>query len=188
MNKKILAYIVGVSIGDGNLSNPNGRAIRLRITCDIRYKNIIKNIISSIQKILPKNKVSLIKRSDNCVDISCYSNKWEMLLGWVAKGGPKHKQRVSIPKWIKSDKKFILPCLKGLFETDGSIYLDRKYKMANFTTAIKNLAQDVMRMVSQIGFKPNLQINKSKNEKMKYIIRISRNTEDFIKTVKINKS
>lgn len=32
------AYIIGVAIGDGNLSNSNGRAVRLRVTCDNKYE------------------------------------------------------------------------------------------------------------------------------------------------------
>lgn len=28
-NREILAYLVGVSLGDGNLSKPNGRSVRL---------------------------------------------------------------------------------------------------------------------------------------------------------------
>lgn len=183
-----LAYIIGVAAGDGNLSNPNGRAVRLRITCDTKYPNLIKNISSSIQKILPENKVSLVKRKRNCVDISCYSNKWEKILGWEANKGSKYKQNISIPNWIKNNKKFTLSCLRGLFETDGSVYFDRKYKMANFTTIIPNLAKDVMEMMSNIGFNPNLQILESKNRKIKYTIRIARNAENFIKLVHIEKS
>lgn len=106
-----MAYIIGVAIGDGNLSNPNGRATRLRITCDIKFQKIINNIISSLQKILPFNKVSTIKRKEKCIDISCYSNKWEPLLGWKANGGPKIKQKITIPRWIKTNQKFILKCL-----------------------------------------------------------------------------
>ena len=43
-DKNSLAYIIGVALGDGNLSNPNGRAVRLRITCDIKYPKIISEI------------------------------------------------------------------------------------------------------------------------------------------------
>jgi len=186
--KSKLAYIIGVAIGDGNLSNPNGRATRLRITCDLKYKKLIKNISSSLQKVFPYNKVSVTRRKDNCVDISCYSNKLENLLGWKAKGGPKIKQNISIPKWIKNDEKLTLKCLKGLFETDGSIYFDRKYKMANFTTAIQLLSQDVMEMVTKIGFKPNFQIHKAKDGRIKYDVRLSKNAEDFIKLVGIEKN
>ena len=36
------AYVIGLAIGDGGLSNPNGRAVRLRITCDIKYPLLIE--------------------------------------------------------------------------------------------------------------------------------------------------
>ena len=79
--------------------------------------------------------------------------------------------------------------MKGLIETDGSVYLDKKYKMVNFVTIIPNIASDVMEMISKIGFKSNIQrIKESKNQKMKYTIRISIKTEEFINTVNINKS
>lgn len=50
------AYIIGVALGDGNLSCPNGRAVRLRVTCDKRYPNIIKAIIINLEIIFPKTK------------------------------------------------------------------------------------------------------------------------------------
>ncbi len=74
------AFIIGVALGDGNLSNPNGRAVRLRVTCDTKYLKNIQEIYASISLMMPNNKVSLVARKDNCVDISCYSNKWEDLL------------------------------------------------------------------------------------------------------------
>lgn len=185
--KNHLAYIIGVALGDGNLSNPNKRAVRLRITCDIKYQGLIKNIIRSIKIILPDNKVSLVKRKGGCLDISCYSNKWESFLGWRANNGSKYNQKVGVPKWIKTDKKFILSCLKGLFETDGSVYLDRKYKMVNFVTVIPTLANDVTIMVKKIGFQPNAQSFNYSYKKTRIIIRISKNAERFISLTKINK-
>jgi tRNA dimethylallyltransferase len=40
-----LAYVIGLAIGDGGITNPNGRAYRLRITCDKKYPRIIKTAI-----------------------------------------------------------------------------------------------------------------------------------------------
>jgi len=175
-------------MGDGNLSNPNGRAVRLRITCDTKYKKIIENIILSIKKLLPDNKVSIVKRERSCIDISCYSNKWESFLGWKVGHGSKEKQKISVPSWIKKNKSYALSCMKGLFETDGSIYMDRKYKMVNFVTIIPSLANDVIEMINFVGFRPNIQILESSNRKIKHTIRISRNAERFIELVNINKS
>ena len=187
-DKNNLAYVIGVALGDGNLSNSNGRATRLRVSCDTKYPTIISSIISALQKLLPKNKVSIVERDKSYIDISCYSNKLEDLLGWKAKAGSKEKQKVVIPNWIKNNKTYSKYCLKGLFETDGSVYIDRKYKMTNFVTIIPTLASDVMEIIEKIGFKPNMQTLKSTTKKTKYTIRISKNAEDFIKTINLDKS
>lgn len=186
-NKK-LAYLIGAAIGDGNLSNPNGRAVRLRITCDVAYPNIIENIASTLSELFPMNQIGLINRKDNCVDVSCYSNKLEEMLGWQARGGSKYEQKIAVPRWILDDEECSVLCLKGLFETDGSIYTDRGYAMVNFVTIIPSLSTDVFEMISSLGFEPNLQIYEPKSGKKKYTIRVSKNAKEFIKKVDIQKN
>ena len=154
-NKKILAYIVGIAIGDGNLSNSNGRAVKLRVTCDNKYPKLKEHIKESLKIILPKNKVSEIKRK-GCVDVYVHSNTLEKLLGWRAKGGSKFKQDVSIPLWILSNKTYLKECLKGLVQTDGSIYKDRGYTMVNFTTIIENLALTYFESLQKLRYQPQI--------------------------------
>lgn len=174
-------------MGDGNLSNPNGRAVRLRVTCDLKYPGILERIQLAIQKLLPKNKVSIVKHKSNCCDISCYSNKWENLLGWKAKGGSKYKQNISIPAWIKKNKKHSIACIRGLFETDGSIYNDRNYKMVNFVTIIPDLATDVIEILEKLKFSPKVyKINSTKIPR--YTIRISKNVDLFLNTIDFKKN
>ncbi len=187
-DKEALAYVIGLAIGDGNLSNPNGRAVRLRITCDTKYPNLIKNAVSGIRQILPKNKVSLVTRNDKCLDVSCYSNKWENLLGWKAKLGSKYLQQVTVPTWIFESKKYEIYCLKGLFETDGSVYSDRGYLTVNFVNIIKPLTIQVQKMVIDLGFSSNTQVFKQEFRKDKYTLRISKNASAFINLVGINKT
>jgi len=184
-----LAYIIGVAIGDGNLSNPTGRSVRLRISCNTEYQEIIKEISSSLKIILPKNKVSYIKRKCKCLDISSYSKNWEKWLGWKFDKGPKHKQNINIPEWIKIDPKYSKSCLKGLFQTDGSIYHDRGYIMANFVTTIPKLADEIVEMIKRLGFRPKL-YTLSARDKMrhrKYTIRISIDAANFIKAIGFRK-
>jgi len=178
--------VIGIAIGDGNLSNPNGRAVRIRISCNTKYPQLIKNFILSIKKLLPENKVSLIKRPPHCADISCYSNQWEKILPWKASGGPKHKQNVSIPKWILNNKRYSRECLRGLIQTDGSIYSDRGYLMINFTTIIPKLAKDVQKIIHNLGF--NSKINIIKEIHNKYVVRISKNTKKFIEEINLVKN
>jgi DNA-binding transcriptional regulator WhiA len=183
-NKKSLAYIIGIALGDGNLSNSNGRAVRLRVTCDKKYPKIIKEIIKQLKVILPKNKVSTYDRK-TCVDVYCYSNTLEDLLGWKAFGGPKEKQKVSVPDWIIKNNNYSKECLRGLFQTDGSIYKDRKYIYTNFTSIIPSLIKDTEIMILNLGFKPKIQKNIQPNGKTKYVIRISKDPEKFMKCIKL---
>ena len=180
--KDLLAYLIGLAIGDGNLSNPNGRATRLRISCDSKYLKLADNICYTIKTLLPENKVSFIYRKITCFDISCYSNKFESWLGWKAKNGSKFKQKIIVPNWIKINKKYTKWCLKGLFETDGSVYNDRNYVMAIFVTIIPSLAKDVRMMIKSINYTSHTYKIKTKN-KTRYNIRVSKQVESFVKTI-----
>jgi len=184
---KTLAYVIGVAIGDGNLSNPNGRCLRLRVTCDTRYPHLIKHISQSIQSILPDNKVSIVKRAITYVDISCYSNRWEQWLPWTNLRGPKSKQVIHIPSWIMRKKIFSLACLRGLIETDGCIYIDRGYVMVNFTTVNEALAHDVDFLMNVLDFEPKMYLVNSIHMP-RYTLRLARDTQRFIELAEIDKS
>ncbi len=187
MNKKqvkSLAYMVGIALGDGNLSNSNKRAVRLRVTCDNKYPKIIKEIVKHLKIILPDNKVGLVDRK-TATDVYCYSNKLENLLGWKALGGSKEKQKVTVPEWIINDKIYTKECLRGLFQTDGSIYNDRVYTYVNFTSVIPTLVSCVKMMIENLGFKPKVQKSVQPNGKIKYVIRICKNSKMFIRKVRL---
>jgi hypothetical protein len=185
--------VIGIALGDGNLSNPNDRAVRLRVSCDVKYPRLIKKIAKSIKLLFPDNKVNLIYRKNNCVDISCYSNKWEELLGWRSKGGSKFLQDADIPDWIFTKKAYLINCVRGLIETDGSIYWDRGYKMVIFTSIIECLAKSVERAIRQLGFIPRLYRIEKQNSKYGYRksilfhVRISQGTQKFLDLVKPEK-
>jgi len=180
-NKKSIAYIIGIALGDGNLSNPNGRAVRLRVTCDRKYPLIIKTIVENLKLIFPENKVSTINKG-NALDISVYCNDLEKILGWTARGGSKIIQKISVPVWIKQSKIYQKECLRGLFQTDGSLYSDRGYKMVNFTSVSYTLIQDVQDMLKETGFEVRTRKIVDRG-KTKYVIRISKNVEKFIKSI-----
>lgn len=181
-NKELQSYIIGLALGDGNLSNPNGRAVRLRITCDKKYPLLIERIFSSLKSLFPQNKVSIVNRANNYLDISVYSNYLEKILGWKAERGSKFLQKASVPDWVKENSNYKLNCLRGLIETDGSVYFDRGYKMMVFSTIIPNLAKDFYKMVLSTGFKPNFYKTRGKNN-IEYHIRLSKNVSEFLTVV-----
>lgn len=181
-----LAYVVGVACGDGNLSNPNTRAVRLRVTCDAKHPGIIERVHENISIILPHNKISTVtNRNGNCVDVSYYSNQWPRLLGWNDYDGSKNIQNIGIPSWIKQRKIYQNRCIRGLIESDGSIYCDRGYRMVNIVTTIPTLADDAATMIRDIGFLPHvyeIQANDSRRLP-RFNIRISKHSNKFIETI-----
>lgn len=93
-----LAYVIGVALGDGNLSCPNKRAIRLRITCDLTYPILIKEITTALEQIFPDNKVSICnKKKGTYVDISVYSNSLQNFMPWQLGKGSKFVQQATSP-------------------------------------------------------------------------------------------
>lgn len=184
--RELQAYIIGVSLGDGNLSCPNGRAARLRITCDIAYPLVGKEIKSALHVLFPKNKVSYVRRSDNCFDISIYSNKLNDLLPWKLGRGTKIEQHAHVPDWILREKKYSLACLRGLIQTDGYVYTDRGYKMMQFVSCTEELSQDVFTIISDLGYAPRMYKIPTRTL-FKYVVRLSKNTNDFLCETKISK-
>ena len=182
---ELQAYVIGLAIGDGNLSNPNGRAVRLRITCDIKYPALIVKISTALKQLLPGNKVSLVGSAGNYVNVSVYSNHLEALLGWKALGGAKHRQGVEVPQWVREAPSLGVSSLRGLIETDGAIYSDRGYPMAIFSTIIPRLAEQIETMMRGLGFRPHLYSTRQCPTKasLKYQVRLSRDVSAFLSLV-----
>ena len=185
----ILAYIIGVALGDGNLSCSNGRATRLRVTCDTKYPNIITEITTALQQVFPTNKVSIVtNKKGACIDVSVYSNKLNDYMPWKVGRGSKIQQQAQVPDWILTDTKFSKACLKGLLQTDGSIYTDRKYLMVNFTNLIKPLIDNVYQMIEVLQFRPKLYQSTQKNGNIKYVVRVSKDVQRFITEIELTKT
>lgn len=176
-----------MAIGDGNISNPNKRAYRLRITCDARYPNIIKRVVFCLQKVFPNNKVSLVTKKETAFDVSVYNNQINTILGWKLELGKKYQQTIKIPKWIDLDPEYIKFFIKGLFEADGSIYKDRGYLMTNFVSYNKEVIDYVLIQIKLFNFKASLSTHQEKNG-MKYTIRIAKDTLKFIEYFDIQKN
>ncbi|MDE2116436.1 MAG: LAGLIDADG family homing endonuclease, partial [Patescibacteria group bacterium] len=118
------------------------------------------------------------------------SNRLENILGWKAGKGSKYEQKVCASAWIFNKKHFIRNCLRGLIETDGSIFRDRTYTHVNFTSIIPTLVLDVERMLAGLGYSYSTQCVQDRNprSKPKYVVRVCTRSLDLIKELNINKS
>ncbi len=190
--REVLSYIIGVALGDGNLSRPNGRATRLRISCDKKYQEMAADMEAALHILFPKNKVSRVIRVDEeSFDISVYSNDLNCFMPWVVGMGTKIEQKVRVPEWIRVNKSYMEHCLRGLIQTDGCIYTDRGYQMINFTSSGRELAEDVYMMLSELGYRPTVHKVSFRNTWLdRYNIRVARKEKAalLIKNLKLYKS
>lgn len=186
--KTNLAYVIGVALGDGNLSSPNKRATRLRVTCDSNYLGIEQEICAALKTLFPTNSVSKVKGpKDTYFNISVYSNKLDEFMPWKVGCGSKFEQNARVPDWVFQKTEYIYACLRGLIQTDGSIYLDRGYKMVNFTNNTEDLAVDVKTMMEGLGYKPHLYKAGQKSGNPKFTVRLSSRVDKFIDEIDLKK-
>ncbi len=123
-----LAELVGIILGDGNIyvhKRGKSTAYMVRITgnsvTDSEYlfgyvKPLCENIFGTPIKTYKHKKCKelfLILYSKTAVDF---------LISIGLKAGDKIQQQVSIPKWIFENDLFLKACIRGLVDTDGSIY------------------------------------------------------------------
>lgn len=117
-----LAEFVGIVMGDGGITDYQV-IITLNKRDDADYAVFVADLMKSLFQVEPSRNfrqsvvnvcVSRKKLVDYCQKIGL-------------KKGNKIKQAFDIPDWIKINNKFMRACLRGLFDTDGSVFL-HKYK------------------------------------------------------------
>lgn len=125
-----LAEMFGIILGDGHIRwDPAGRHYQLDVILnwvdEKDYVLYVKDLLINIFQYHPK--ISRQLNEDGSVGkgiyLTIYSKKivQELIsLGLIP--GNKVENQIGIPKWIKEYNIFKLACLKGLFDTDGSIY------------------------------------------------------------------
>ena len=152
-----LAELIGVLLGDGNVSKKyHTLSVTLNQIEEPNYVNYIKKLIKSTLKRepsvvdLPNNKAIQLRVYDTGII--------NVLLSKGLKSGNKVKNQVGVPLWIKKNHRFTIACLRGLIDTDGSIFIARRdnFIHINFKNNSKPLVEDFKEMCD------NLQIRASK--------------------------
>ncbi len=165
-NCQELAELIGIILGDGNVHKvKKGKHVgvySVRIcghsTHDYVYLNkFIRKLFKELFHI--KTTLSKSKRS-NAIYLTAYSKK---LVQYFESEGLTHGNKVQnqpiIPKWIMTEPSFLAACIRGLIDTDGSIYrMSRKdphLLRIGFKNHNKRLLKQVKAALSSLGFHPS---------------------------------
>ncbi|MDD5696377.1 MAG: LAGLIDADG family homing endonuclease [Candidatus Pacebacteria bacterium] len=180
-----LAEFVGIMIGDGGMSDHQIHIASNYVT-DNHYIDFVKNLI---KKLFELNASVYRRKNSKCaVIVASRVNLVKFCKSIGIKTGNKLKQNLDIPAWIRSNKKFRAPCIRGLMDTDGCIYLEchktnkKKYyyPRLSFVSHSENLRGSVYKILLGLGFNPKIRNNRSVQiEDRQEIIR-------YFKTIKTN--
>lgn len=164
---KSLAEFTGIIIGDGGISK-NQTTITLHHIDDKKYAEFVIKLIKKLFGVKP-SVYHYPKKSVNDIVISRIKLTEFLTEKMGFKIGSKTKQQIDIPDWIKQNNNFQIACLRGLIDTDGSIFKHTykvngkyyTYKKMDFTNSSKPLRKSVYIIMKKIGLNPRLSQNKS---------------------------
>jgi intein/homing endonuclease len=187
-----LAEFVGIMMGDGTISAYH-IGITLNATDDADYAVFVTKLIRKLFGIHPK----IYKRKNkNAVAITVARKLLvEHLHSLGLPIGNKIKQGLDIPRWILNNPEFAKACLRGLMDTDGSVFTHTykaktkiyRYRKLSFTSASPALLVSVQKVLAQNDIqssisKTNLRIG-SKASINRYLSCISSNNTKHLKRI-----
>jgi len=82
----------------------------------------------------------------------------------------------------------VIPCLRGLLETDVTIYIDRGYPAVMFAYAAASLTADVATMMKSLGFSPRSYVIAKGRRRAIHRVRLSRDVVEFLSLIELRKS
>ncbi len=165
-----LAELIGIVLGDGNIheyiQTKKIRTYMLRIAGDSRKdRNYLVTYVAPLCECLfsiqPK---FLYQKQSNELFVILHSKKIiEFFKKMGLTPGNKIKNRLNIPGWVLEDETYLRACLRGLIDTDGSIFRmsnrDPQLLRINFRNVNSSLLETVYKSFITLGFKPALANN-----------------------------
>jgi len=168
-----LAEFVGAVLGDGHVcfikSSDDFRhtgTYSIRIAGEINkesdyHLNYLKSLVKKIFNLEAKEILSK-KSNTRFLDISS-KELVELFIFMGIKPGNKIENQSTIPQWIFDNNDYLRCCLRGLIDTDGSIFRmskrDSNLIRINFTNHNFSLLNDVYSAFVKLGFHPSKIIN-----------------------------
>lgn len=153
---KELAEFIGIMLGDGNLGLYN-RAYKIRICGhSSKDKDYLLKFVKPLAEKLFNEKFKTYIHNNNCLYLMKDSKKiFATLIHFGLKSGNKKLNNISIPKWIFSSNEYVVACVRGLIDTDGSVVnvKGRRCSFIYFKTGIPNIVKSFTKCMKMLGFR-----------------------------------
>ena len=165
-----LSEIIGAILGDGNITFYKiGKKVgvyHVKIAGDYKkdkeyHLNHLKNLMEEIFNL---NVKEIVNPNHNERFLAVYSKKLvEFLVKIGLLAGDKIKNQVTIPGWVFNNQIYLRHCVRGLIDTDGSVFRmsqrDSNLIRISFTNHNHTLLKDTRNAFIKLGFNPSKIIN-----------------------------
>lgn len=151
LNTAAYAYLLGMYLGDGCLSEGAHEVWRLRITLDAAYPGIVAECASAIEAALPGRRAQRYARpKDHAVEVSSCWKHWPCVFPQHGPG-QKHTRPIRLADWQQrivgeQTERF----LRGLIHSDGTriVATERKgaYVRRAPRYAFRNRSEDILEL------------------------------------------
>jgi len=195
-----LAELFGIILGDGHLEvykKENKRCYALKIAGHL-YEDYeyLSNYVSELLKTFfgEPGKIREIKKRNEMFLTIHGKNLIKILNEKGLYSGNKKINNQGIPEWIKKNNLFLVACLRGLIDTDGSVHYISKNNRnirISFTSHVFKLLNDVHSSFIKLNFSPSKIIRErqifisSKEKVARYIREIGFNNQKHLKRLEI---
>lgn len=169
-NKKSIAEVIGIILGDGNICRyVKGKKVatyQVKIAGDINkdreyHINYVKPLLESVFNLSAKEQ--LVPRHNERFLYLSSKELVEYLSTHGLLPGDKMKNKPTIPQWVMENDECLRACLRGLIDTDGSVYRmsrrDPFLVRVGFTCFNPVLIADTVLAFRKLGFKVSMRKN-----------------------------
>lgn len=156
-----LAEFVGILLGDGNIYvSKKARVHQIKVTCNsVTDKEYVVTFVKPlVERLFSINTHINFEKNRKGINLRVASMdlvKFLLAIGLVV--GDKIKNKATIPTWIQDDEKLLVACIRGLFDTDGTVFHPAgkpKRWIIGFKNYNKKLIETVRRSLLRLGLHP----------------------------------
>ncbi len=187
-----LAELIGIHLGDGSLYKDKKYGYKIcyygNLKKDSLYMNYISKLFFKLFNIKPK-KGTYTKR--NLIRLLVHSKKLFFFYKDCLKLPDGTKKNLRIPNYIKNNQNFLISFLRGLFDTDGCVTIQKfrkyKYPLIKISTKHKNFAREISSSLRSLDIPSFITIKKDKenHEGFDVVVR-NKNTKKFFEIIGSN--
>jgi len=152
-----LAEIIGIIIGDGSLYVlPKKGIYRLHVCGNaLDEKEYILDYVKPLFENIFKIKFSTRETKNSIMIYKNSKSIMHTLKYYGLKYGNKKLNKTKIPNWIIQNKEYLKYCIKGIVDTDGSVYLKNKtnlYPNISISSRISTIRKSITLAFVKLNF------------------------------------